>query len=276
MGNQECPNIKINNKKIMLDVKAKYLGLIMDRRLNWSTHIKGMVDKAKKRCFQLKAMCSKFNYHQSIVINMYKSLIRPILEYGSEIWGDTCKTNKKKLEVIEQRALSIALGVSKLAKRSEINIEAGILPLKLRITRKNILTYKRKLASPLSEYIKNAKNKCIGRGVRSSFIERAEKTLTDMDIRREFLNNIKTEFIDNHIKKEWREKIKFERSKSKIYYAKDVELKYKFFSESRTIMKVWHQARLKVIPTADHLYKIKCSEERFCKFDCSIETNDHF
>merc|ERR1711991_813914 len=30
------------------------------------------------------------------------------------------------------------------------------------------------------------------------------------------------------------------------------------------------------IPTAEHLYKIKCSEERFCKFDCSIETNEHF
>ena len=63
-SNQECPNIKINNKKIMLDVKAKYLGLIMDRRLNWTTHIKGMVDKAKKRCFHLKTMSSKFNYHQ--------------------------------------------------------------------------------------------------------------------------------------------------------------------------------------------------------------------
>ena len=41
-------------------------------------------------------------------------------------------------------------------------------------------------------------------------------------------------------------------------------------------MKVWHQARLKFIPTAEYLYRIKCSEERFCKFDCSIETNEHF
>ena len=132
------------------------------------------------------------------------------------------------------------------------------------------------MESPLSEYIKNAKIKCIGKGVRKSFVERAENALSDINVRREFLKTIKVKFIDNHIKKEWREVIRRERNNEKTYFAQDVELKYKFFSESRAIMKVWHQARLKVIPTAEHLYKIKCSEERFCKFDCSIETNEHF
>ena len=75
---------------------------------------------------------------------MYKSLIRPILEYGSEIWGDTCKTNINKIKSIEQKALTTALGVSKLAKKSEVNIEAGVLPLDLRFKRKYILTYKKK------------------------------------------------------------------------------------------------------------------------------------
>ena len=40
-------------------------------------------------------------------------------------------------------------------------------------------------------------------------------------------------------------------------------------------MKMWHQARLKVIPTAEHLYKINCSDNKYCVFDNSVETNEH-
>ena len=123
-SNQECPELFIEGHTIKRENKAKYLGIIMDKRLNWSNHIKEIVSKANKRCRQLKSMVTKYNLHQSIAITLYKGLIRPILEYGSEIWGDTCKTNKMKLEAIEQRALTTALGVSKLAKRTEVNLEA--------------------------------------------------------------------------------------------------------------------------------------------------------
>lgn len=39
-----------------------------------------------------------------------------------------------------------------------------------------------------------------------------------------------------------------------IYGSESVEIKYNFFADNRTMMKVWHQARLKVIHTAGHLY----------------------
>ena len=108
----------IGKNKIKFANVAKYLGLYLDKRLTWSQHVKEILKRANNRCKQLKKMCAKFQFHQSIAITMYKSLIRPILEYGSEVWGDTCKTNRNKLKIIEQRALTTSLGVSKLAKRS--------------------------------------------------------------------------------------------------------------------------------------------------------------
>ena len=44
----------------------------------------------------------------------------------------------------------------------------------------------------------------------------------------------------------------------------------------RTIQKIWHQARLNVIPTNKFLYNIKCSATFKCKFDNQCETNEHF
>ena len=178
----------IGTDKIKYANIAKYLGIFIDKRLTWSQHIKEIFKKANYKCKQLKIMCKKFKFHQSIAITLYKSLIRPILEYGSEIWGDTCKTNKNKLKTIEQKALTTALGVSKLAKRSEVNIEAGVLPLELRFKRKYVLTLGRKTKFALNYYLENIENKKLKGGVRTSFVERAENTLKEFNINPELLN----------------------------------------------------------------------------------------
>ena len=146
--NHNSIDLFIGKDKIKIANVAKYLGLFLDKRLTWCQHVNEILKKANNRCKQLKIMCTKFKFHQSIAITMYKSLVRPILEYGIEVWGDTCKTNHNKLKIIEQKALTTALGVSRLAKRSEVNIEAGVLPLELRFKKKYILTLKRKKIQP--------------------------------------------------------------------------------------------------------------------------------
>ena len=218
----------------------------MDKRLTWTQHVKEMLKKANNRCNQLKIMCTKFKFHQSIALTMYKSLIRPILEYGCEVWGDTCKTNKYKLETIEQKALTTSLGVNKLAKKSEVNIEAGVLPLKLRFKRKYVLTFESKINSPLKDYMSNIDNKKLKEGIRSSFIERAEKTLDEYNIVSGVHKSIDLKLLDNKVKDDWINLILKERKDYKQYFSKKVDLKYKYFSQKRNVMKVWHQARLKL------------------------------
>ena len=273
---KQNPNdLFIGTNKIKFANIAKYLGLYLDKRLTWSQHVKEMLNKTNNRCKQLKIMCNKFKFHQSIAITMYKGLIRPILEYGSEIWGDTCKTNKNKLKVIEQKALTMSLGVNKLAKRSEVNIEAGVLPLELRFKRKYVLTLERKKQSDLKYYIANIENKKLKGGARSSFVERAEKTLEEYNMGNSINSVSDSKILDSKLKENWDNLIRKERKENNVYLSEKVSLKYKYFSKSRTVMKIWHQARLKVLPTSDHLYKLNCSERRYCVFDNSLETNMH-
>ena len=73
----------------------------------------------------------------------------------------------------------------------------------------------------------------------------------------------------------WEKWINNERKSYNIYFSNKVDLKYKYFSNKRDVMKIWHQARLKVIPTFDHLFKINCCGNKFCPFDNNVETNIH-
>ena len=69
---------------------------------------------------------------QEYLITMYKTLIRPVLEYASEIWGDATKSTKIKLDSIQHKSITYALGVNRLSHRRDMNYEARILPLEYR------------------------------------------------------------------------------------------------------------------------------------------------
>ena len=74
----------IDNKQIKQVTTAKYLGVTIDKNLNWSEHTSRVVKKAnsvlgfynvanvRKCCLEVKCLC-------------YKSLVHPILEYASII-----------------------------------------------------------------------------------------------------------------------------------------------------------------------------------------------
>merc|ERR1711991_836884 len=89
---------------------------------------------------------------QEIGIALYKTLIRPAMEYGSEVWSDTSKTNLSKIKSMEQRALTNALGSMIYAKRSETNMEARVLPIEIRFKEKLIKSHKRMQSSNLGKY----------------------------------------------------------------------------------------------------------------------------
>ena len=133
MENRNIARYKINNVVIQYQNKAKYLGLTMDKGLTWKDHIQEINKKASKRVGVLKYFSNKDkNIPQKYLITLYKSLVRPIIEYGSEIWGDIAKYNQTKLDSIQHRTLTKALGVNRLSHRKDVNYEARVIPLELR------------------------------------------------------------------------------------------------------------------------------------------------
>ena len=79
----------------------KLLGVWFQDDLRWNHHIEEMTKKANKRLFLLRE-CRKANLPKDVGITLYNTKIRPLLEYGSPVWGGL--PNYLSEEV--QRALS--------------------------------------------------------------------------------------------------------------------------------------------------------------------------
>jgi hypothetical protein len=270
--NLETPDIYLAGNKLQYKNEAKYLGVIFDQRTTWKNHIKNIVNKSSKRQGILKFMARQNNgVSQEYLLTMYKSLIRPVLEYASEIWGDASTSNKVKLDSIQHRSITSALGVNRLAHRKDTNYEARILPLDFRRKEKLFKFWKRlKDNSDTKEYISKLKrpDRLIN-DRRKSFFERIlalkkEYKESNIDIDKIDFKIFHRQTVSKWIQSLRNSKTEEDREKGMSY--KDLRtLKYRRFSKDRKENAAWHQARLGVLPLKAFLFEINKAKNNICR-----------
>ena len=84
-------DITINGVNIYRVRVAKFLGVLIDEKLNWKDHITSVKSKLSKSTAILYK-CSQLVDIQSMHI-LYCSMFLPYINYCSEIWGNTYPTN---------------------------------------------------------------------------------------------------------------------------------------------------------------------------------------
>ena len=127
--------ITINGSNIKHNKKIKILGTIINENLNWNDHINegsgSLISQFKQRMNSLilisKSISIKF------ARQMANALLMSKVNYNIEIWGDTSKTNRNKIDNIIYKAANIILGKEaigrtkewKLTKLKWLNIETN-------------------------------------------------------------------------------------------------------------------------------------------------------
>ena len=82
--------------------EEKDLGVTFDKSLKFDVHIQNCISKANKVLGIIKR---SFTYLDTeIFIRLYKSLVRPILEYGNVIWYPYLKRQSVAIEKVQRRA----------------------------------------------------------------------------------------------------------------------------------------------------------------------------
>ena len=105
ISNKKSPSLHtytIHNSHIQPISNAKYLGITINNKLSWNTHIDITCQKANNT---LNFINRNFrNTNMKIKEQLYMTHIRPILEYCSSVWDPHTQDNKAKLEKVQRRA----------------------------------------------------------------------------------------------------------------------------------------------------------------------------
>ena len=123
----------MKDRKLTQSNNVKFLGMVFDRSLTSNAHIDYLIDRCRKRINILKLLTgSKWGADKQTMVTLYKTLIRPILDYGCGIYNSASPSIKSKLDVIQSQALRLCCGALSCTPISALEVDCGIPPLQLR------------------------------------------------------------------------------------------------------------------------------------------------
>ena len=110
-------NVKIDIENIKSE---KDLGVFFDNELKFNEHIAIKVKKANQALGMIRNTFSCLD--KEIFLPLYKSFVRPHLEYASVIWSPTYKKDIISIEHVQRRATKLVTGMKNLPYENRTKI----------------------------------------------------------------------------------------------------------------------------------------------------------
>ena len=104
-----------------------FLGAKLDSRLTWKAELDYVRNRAVKRVGILRKLSgTTWGANARILKSVYTSNVRPVTEYASSSWTTASKSNKAKLDKIQNMGLRTILGAMKSTPIHEMQKTANI------------------------------------------------------------------------------------------------------------------------------------------------------
>ena len=87
--------LTIKGEQVEIVQQYKYLGFIVDDKLNWNEHVTTLCKKINQRMYFLRKLKS-FNLNETILKRFYTSMIESVISYGISCWGAAIKLGDRK------------------------------------------------------------------------------------------------------------------------------------------------------------------------------------
>ena len=98
-------DLRINDTSIQRVYVTKFLGVLIDSKLNWKNHIDYICKKIAK-CIGILLKARK-KLHRSSLISLYYSFAYPYLIYCNHVWGNSYKTNLEPIVLMQKKLIRI-------------------------------------------------------------------------------------------------------------------------------------------------------------------------
>ena len=127
---------KLKGEELKLSDQAKYLGVILDRKLNWNQHI----EERRKKAYAAQYICRRFSGSTWGLIPkishwLYISVVRPILTYGCIVWWPALlrTTARKRLTAVQRSACLGTSGALRSTPTEALECMLNLTPIDLHV-----------------------------------------------------------------------------------------------------------------------------------------------
>ena len=95
----------MHNQELEQVDEAKYLGILLHKKLSWKPHVNYITKKAN----QIRALLQRNirTCHRDVKAQCYQTYVRPVVEYASAVWDPVGEGNhelRHKLEMVQRKA----------------------------------------------------------------------------------------------------------------------------------------------------------------------------
>lgn len=100
LNRNSCPPVTINNSQLPQVTEVKYLGIHIDSKLTWKTHIwtkRQQLNLKTNKLNWLLGSKSKLSLENKLLL--YKVILKPVWTYGLQLWGSASNSN---IEIIQR------------------------------------------------------------------------------------------------------------------------------------------------------------------------------
>ena len=127
------PQLTITGLPLRYDDEVKFLGVLLDSRLTMTRHVEYVRARALKRLPLMKCLAGReCGADRTVLIRVYKSLIRPILEYACQVLDGSANKAISSLDCVQNMCLRVATGALRTSPIIPLQIETNIPPLYMR------------------------------------------------------------------------------------------------------------------------------------------------
>ena len=202
-------DLTINNKALPMAMPPKVLGLTLDPKLTYSTHIHNISVQAHKPLQIIKALTATgWGKQKETLMATYKAVMRPALEYASSVWSPIASsTSINKLQVMQNAALRTATGCTQDTNIQHLHDETLTLPIHEHL-QLHASQYKQKTQHPSHNIFQHskAKNTIFNNGCYTKNIPTDSHTVNTTDIKTNMCH-IHTSIVSRHLATRGKNKI---------------------------------------------------------------------
>ena len=144
--------ISINNTTVPFSDNAKYLGILLNKKLNWSTHLNISCNKAKASLATAKRLVGKkWGLSPDRSRYILESIVKPGVLYGAHLWAAGMSSSQSiKLKRVQNIALRTTIHCPRYTSSSSMCLSSASSPITIDAKHQGLKTLMRlKLAGKL-------------------------------------------------------------------------------------------------------------------------------